>query len=424
MADEKRAVLEKVLKKYHGIIPLEAAWVCRDFLPAGHRLGLRSYKVEDEKRGEICERWLASTTKADNAIGPEDEGLSYVRTDEVGGPRLLLKDAVIAAPELIVGEEYAASHRDMVLKGSLGRLAKIFDFAVRLPFHIHQMQKDAAKLGRNSKEEAYYFPPGVPMLRDDSTFFGMRPELIRAGVHKQLLAQYLNEWQEGEIRLSDEDWILHYSIEQKLYHEVGYLLPAGGLHAPGSALTIELQEDSDVFAMLQAVLSDGTRIPKGALWKDVHPDDRANLGVQAVVEQVDWELAADVEFAENYRLVPTLRNRDRGFGKEEWIYYGGDNPKFTGTKVTVNPGKKFVILDKGAYSVFVWDGRGVFAGLPVKGTMDRVGDHMQDELLVTYERAVKPLEIRNTGRTPLVLLKFFGPDINREGLPLVKAYKK
>jgi hypothetical protein len=56
--------------------------------------------------------------------------------------------------------------------------------------------------------------------------------------------------------------------------------------------------------------------------------------------------------------------------------------------------------------------------------MDRVGDHMQDELLVTYERAVKPLEIRNTGRTPLVLLKFFGPDINREGLPLVKAYKK
>lgn len=160
------------------------------------------------------------------------------------------------------------------------------------------------------------------------------------------------------------------------------------------------------------------------LWKDVDPDDKANLGVQAVVDQVDWELAADVEFTENYRLVPTLRNRERGFGKEEWIYYGGDNPKFAGTKVTVNPGKKFMTLDKGAYSVFVWDGRGVFGGLPIKGTMDRVDDHMQDELLVTYERAVKPLEIRNTGRTPLVLLKFFGPDINREGLPLVKAYKK
>jgi len=264
----------------------------------------------------------------------------------------------------------------------------------------------------------------VPMLKDNSTFFGMWPELIRAGVHKQLLAQYLNEWQDGKIQTYYQDWILRYSIEQKLRHEVGYLLPAGGLHAPGSALTIELQEDSDVFAMLQAVLSDGTQIPKEALWKDVHPDDRANLGVNAVVGQVDWELAADANFTENYRLVPTLREKQRGAGKEEWIYYGGENPKFTGSKVTVNPGKKFTTEDKGAYSVFVWDGKGTLGGLPIKGTMDRIGDHTQDELLVTSDRAIKPLEIRNTGRTPLTLIKFCGPDINREGLPLVKAYKK
>lgn len=424
MANEKRTLLGKVIEKYDAIIPLEPAWVCRDFLPAGHRLGLEIYTVEDAKRGEICERWLASTTKADNAIGPDDEGLSYIRADAVGGERLLLKDAVIAAPELVVGEEYAASHKEMVQKGSLGRLAKVYDFKVRLPYHLHQMQHDAAKVGRNSKEEAYYFPPGVPMLDDDSTFFGMRQELIRAGVHKQLLAQYLNEWQEGKIQTYAQDWILHYSIEQKLQHEVGYLLPAGGLHAPGSAVTLELQEDSDVFAMMQGVLSDGTQIPTDALWKDVHPDDKAALGVNAVVEQVDWELTADVNFAENYRIVPVVRHEQEGVGKEEWIYYGSDHPKFTGTKITVEPGKTFVTQDKGVYAVFVWDGEGTFGGLPIKGTASRVGDHKQNELLVTCERATKPLEIVNTGTEPLLLIKFFGPDINKEGLPLVKAYRK
>ncbi len=424
MSNEKKAFLQAIVEKHNGIIPLEPAWVCRDFLPAGHRLGLETYTVEDPRRGEICERWLASTTKADNAIGPDDEGLSYMRTDGVGEEKLLLKDAVMAAPELLVGKEYAAAHKEMLRKGSLGRLAKIYDFKVRLPYHLHQMQRDAAKLGRNSKEEAYYFPPGVPMFDDDSTFFGMRPELIRAGVHKQLLAQYLNEWQEGKIQTYAQDWILHYSVEQKLQHEVGYLLPAGGLHAPGSAVTIELQEDSDVFAMLQAVLSDGTQIPKGALWKDVHPDDKAKHGVNAVVEQVDWELTADAHFTENYRLVPSMKQEREAGAKEQWIYYGGDNPKFTGTKITVDPAKTFVSQDKGVYSVFVWDGEGTFGGVPIQGTADQVGDHTRDELIVTYERAMKPLEIKNTGNQPLLLIKFFGPDINREGLPLVKAYRK
>jgi hypothetical protein len=423
MADEKRTLLEKLLQETDGIIPLEPAWVCRSFLPAGHRLGLENYMMDDPERGEVCERWLASTTKADNAIGPEDEGFSYIKAEAPAGERLLLRDVVAAAPELIVGEEYAAAHKEMLKKGSLGRLAKMYDFAVRLPYHIHQMQKDASKLGRTSKEEAYYFPPGVSMLGDDSTFFGMRPELMRAGVHKQLLAQYLTEWQEGKIETYDQDWILNYSIEEKLQHEVGFLLPAGGLHAPGSAVTIELQEDSDVFAMLQAVLSDGTRVPKEALWKDVHADDKAKLGVNAVVEQVDWDLTANAEYAEDYKLVPVLRQKSDG-GKEEWIYYGGENPKFTGTKVTVEPGKAFTCQDAGAYNVFIWDGEGDFGGQPIKGTAGRVGDHKHDELFVTFSRATRPLEIKNTGDEPLLLVKFFGPDINKEGLPLIKAFKK
>src|ERR1019366_6933963 len=106
------------------------------------------------ERGFICERWLASTTKADNRVGPADEGLSYVALE---GTRLLLRDVVQGDPVAIMGAEYAQSH------SGLGRLAKIYDFASRIPYHIHPPAEFAARVGRNSKDEAYYFPPGVDM---------------------------------------------------------------------------------------------------------------------------------------------------------------------------------------------------------------------------------------------------------------------
>src|SRR5450756_2352663 len=116
------------------------------------------------ERGFICERWLASVTKADNAISPEDEGLSYLNNtgskDEV-----TLRSAVSEAPELIMGKEYSKTHK------GLGRLAKIYDFAARIPYHIHQMEKDAKLVGANSKDEAYYFPEGVDTGPHPETFF-------------------------------------------------------------------------------------------------------------------------------------------------------------------------------------------------------------------------------------------------------------
>ncbi len=52
-------------------------------------------------RGSICERWLASTTRADNSVGPPDEGLSSVIGDS--GERISLKAAVSADPVAIMG---------------------------------------------------------------------------------------------------------------------------------------------------------------------------------------------------------------------------------------------------------------------------------------------------------------------------------
>ena len=150
-----------------GFLRLDPALVARDWLPPGRRLGLSEDQYDLGERGFVCERWLASTTHADNRIGPDDEGISAIRTSD--GARLSLKDAVEVAPELIMGTAYASSH------SGLGRLAKIFDYGARIPYHIHPPADQAALVGRHSKDEAYYFPPDVDMGDHPETFFGVHP---------------------------------------------------------------------------------------------------------------------------------------------------------------------------------------------------------------------------------------------------------
>ena len=41
-----------------------------------------------------------------------------------------------------------------------------------------------------------------------------------------------------------------------------------------------------------------------------------------------------------------------------------------------------------------------------------------DELLVTHDRAIRGVEVVNTGRDALVAIKFFGPDVNPD-VPMI-----
>ncbi|HEY8530808.1 MAG TPA: hypothetical protein VIL08_01030, partial [Limnochorda sp.] len=99
--------VKRLLERDGGILRLAPTWVPRDFTTPGGRLKLApsdlyAYGLE---RGGICERWLASTTKADN--GPAttpDEGLSYV-VDFESGERFLLLDAIREAGDLLLGSE-------------------------------------------------------------------------------------------------------------------------------------------------------------------------------------------------------------------------------------------------------------------------------------------------------------------------------
>jgi hypothetical protein len=385
--DARRDVVERALSEYDGILPLEPAWVARDFLPAGRRLGLPDDAYDLGERGEMCERWLGSTTNADNRVGPADEGLSYLALD--GPERITLKDAIDADPSALMGSEYAATH------AGLGRLAKIFDYRGRLPLHLHQRQEHAALVGRRSKDEAYYFPPGVDMGLHPETFLGLHPSVADEGNH-DLLLPYLEDW--------DSDLILRHSRAYLQVPEEGFFVPSGVLHGPGTALTIELQEDSDVFAMLQA-LNDGTLISKELLWKDVRKEDRELLGERFILELIDWRENGDPCFYENHHLTPRpVDSSAQDGGEEYWIFY--DTTKFSGKKLLVRPGSSYLARDPGVHTIFVWSGKGTYGGIPVEG-----GSPGNDELFVTRDRANRGVEIRNTGSEDLFIIKFFGPDL-------------
>jgi hypothetical protein len=395
--DDVRTVLDRLLSVGEGVLRCEPAWVARDFLPPGRRLGLPEDAYDLGERGAICERWLASTTQADNRVGPDDEGLSELVGEH--GERIRLRDAVAADPVAIMGASYAASH-----PGGLGRLAKLFDYADRLPYHIHPPQEYASLVGRSAKDESYHFLPGVDLGAHPETFFGVHPWIAEQKSYDTLLP-YLVDW--------DSDLILRHARAELQLAGEGFHVPSGVLHAPGTALTLELQEDSDVLAMFQA-LNAGRIISKELLFKDVRPEDRAAEGERFPLRFVDWAVNGDPWFYENRHLTPRpVAGGPPGDGAEDWVFY--NTTKYAGKRIVVPPGGVHRLREPGVYSVFAWSGHGRYAGLDIRG-----GEPGLDELVVTHDAAVRDHEVVNTGSEELVVFTFFGPDLHTEA-PTIPA---
>ncbi|MEW6651967.1 MAG: hypothetical protein AB1394_00710 [Bacteroidota bacterium] len=393
--EEIKSNIEKEIEKSSGVLRLKPAWVARDFLPPGKRFGLPEEQYNLGVRGGICERWIGSTTKADNKVSVSNEGLSILNIDY--NRDITLKEAVECAPELIMGDEYSKTHN------GLNRLAKIFDYEERLPYHIHQMQHHAKLVGCNSKEEAYYFPEGLPMGKSPETFFGVHPYIVEQKKYDVLL-QHLIEWM--------DDSILQHARAFKQLPNDGFHVPSGTLHAPGTALTIELQEDSDVFAMMQAKCG-AKMINKQLLFKDVRKEDRQALGEKIILEMINWEISGDPYFYENRHTPPVLIS-DSEMANEYWIFY--NTTKFSGKKLVIKPGRKILSEENGVYNILVWNGKGEFAGHSIQA-----GNFYEDELIITHNAAIRGVEIVNNGNVDLIIYKFFGPDIN-DDVPFLKKY--
>ena len=331
------------------MLRLEPAWVPRTFMIPGRRLRLHpdDWYALGGHRGGINERWFSSTTNADNGPGtPADEGLSYVRAN---GNRFLLKDAVAAAGDLLIGA--ATMARD----GGWNLLCKFFDNLGPIPHHMHQSEEQAKLVGRRGKPEAYYFPPQYNQIFNafPHTFMGLEPGTTKADVRR-----CLDNWKRGD------NGILNLSRAFRLEPGTGWQINPRILHAPGSLVTYEPQVNSDVFAMFQSEV-DGRIVPWELLTKDVPKEHHHDLDY--LVDMLDWDANVNPEFAKSNRVFPCpvrpfAETEDAGY-REQWVCYG--TGYYSAKELTVLPKRSASIKDAAAYGLIVVQGHGTFETLGV-----------------------------------------------------------
>ena len=173
-------------------------------------------------------------------------------------------------------------------------------------------------------------------------------------------------------------------------------------------------------AVLQADI-EGTPINKAMLTRHVPADELEAKKEQAVLDQIDWDACADPYFYENHRLRPLPVDEPQPLGVvEEWIWY--NSTRFSGTRITLQPGAHTISRGLGVHGLFVWKGVGQIDSFPVEGQKVSLAES-RDEFLVAHDKASKGTTIKNTGSQPMVLFKFFGPDINDEIAPYIKRVK-
>ena len=409
VSENVKSVVEAAIEKGAGCLRLAPNWVPRSFLHPGQRLKLHpddlyAYGLD---RGGIDERWFASTTEAANEGRVPDEGLSYVVCD---GKRVLLRDAVEEAGAGIVGDAIWKKYKRWPV------YSKFFDNMGPIPHHMHQNDEQAAKVGQDGKPECYYYPKQHNNVGNNFpyTFFGFCPGTTKAQVRK-----CLEDWNKGD------NGILDLAQAYRLKPGTGWLVPPCVLHAPGSLCTYEPQWGSDVFGMYQNLV-EGREVPWSLLTKDVPPDKHQDLDY--LVEQLDWEQNTDPDFKANHYLepIPVADTASQGY-MDLWIDYGRVDGQqlFTAKELTVEAGVKVTVPDGGAYGLITVQGEGKINNLRLNcPKLIRFHDLTEDEAFVTEDAAKAGVVYENTSATePLVVLRYFGPEVNPDAPDVGDAAK-
>jgi len=404
-----QTLTRRALDAGDGLLRLAPCWVPRSFLQPGLRLKLHpddTYAF-GLNRGGIDERWFASTTPAANENRTPDEGLSYVVLED---QMFTLADVVAACGADVVGPRIWKKYSKWPV------YSKFFDNMGPIPHHMHQSAEHAALVGQEGKPESYYFPPQHNNVGNNFpyTFFGLNP-----GTTKAQVRQCLADWNKGD------NGILDLSAAYRLKPGTGWLVGPGILHAPGSLCTYEPQWGSDVFGMYQNLV-EGREVPWSLLVKDMPKEKHQDLDF--IVSELDWESNVDPLFKENHFLapVPVADTRTQGY-VDRWIVYGKINGEqlFTAKELTVDPGAKCTIKDKGAYGLITVQGHGKMNKLTLDSPkLIRFHELTEDEVFCTEAAAKAGVVFENTSPTePLVVLRYFGPDANPDA-PSLGAYRK
>ena len=394
------SLAKKALEQGKGILRLAPTWVPRSFCVPGRRIKLHpdDYYVLGGQRGGIDERWLSSTTPAQNGpLTGKNEGLSaVVFTDGTKEDQILLKDVIDELKGEIIGDRLWNEHESWPM------YSKFFDNMGPLPHHIHHNDEHAAKIGQKGKPEAYYFPPQLNNHGGDFpyTFFGIAP-----GTTKEQIRECLVNFTKGDNKLTN------YSQAFRLEPGTGWDVPPGMLHAPGSMCTYEPQKASDVFAMYQSLVNEAI-IPEELLWNGT-PEDRKG-DFDQLMEVIDWDLNVNPDILETRFMRPLpVRPVDEmqadGY-VENWVCYKSD--AFSAKELTILPGQTVTIKDSACYGMIVMQGHGKFGQWDIETpALIRYGQLTNDEFFVSEKAAMEGVRVTNPSTTdPIVILKHFGPE--------------
>ena len=392
------SLVEAALAEGEGLLRLAPCWVPRSFLQPGKRLKLHPDDLYafGLDRGGIDERWFASTTPAANENRTPDEGMSYV---VAGGQRFTLQQAVAERGAMLLGQTLWNRYKKWPV------YSKFFDNMGPIPHHLHQNAKQAALLGLEGKPESYYFPPQHNNVGNNFpyTFMGLEP-----GVGKSDVRRCLENWNKGD------NGILDLSRAYRLKPGSGWLIPPCILHAPGSLCTYEPQWGSDVFAMYQSLV-EGRAVPWELLVKDVPKKFHQDLDY--LVEQLDWPGNTDERFKANHYLEPLpIANGPAEEYLDRWIVYGriAGEQLFSAKELTVQPGIQCTIKDNGAYGLITVQGKGKMNRLNLDcPKLIRFHELTEDEVFCAESAAKAGVVFENTSQVePLVVLRYFGPEVN------------
>ena len=173
-------------------------------------------------------------------------------------------------------------------------------------------------------------------------------------------------------------------------------------------------------------LVEGREVPWSLLVKDMPKGKHKDLDF--IVNQLDWAGNVDPNFKDNHYLepIPVSDTRKEGY-VDRWIVYGRIKKEqlFTAKELTVDPGTKCTIKDKGAWGGICVQGKGTINGQPLNSPkLIRFHELTEDEYFCTEAGAKSGVTFENTSDTePLVLLRYFGPEANKDA-PEMGAYRK
>lgn len=323
------------------------------------------------------ERWIASTVRSSYPSPLPDEGLSRLATPGTGRRRhftgMTFRQALEWRGERILGARHFQAYGS-----DFPVLIKILDPGEPIVFHFHATDADVQRYPnrfpgqRFGKDEAYYFLP-APAGLVPYAHVGLYP-----GVTREVLARAIARG--TGLDLSP---VIHQRAGE------GFYVPAGIPHRPGTALTLEIQQPSDVYTLLEHRW--GER-PLSA--EQMHP---GFASLEEALTLIDYDAATDLRLLERNRLLPEpIAGAPMSKSEEAWVFPPRLR-KFSGKRLVVRA--RHESQESGPYVLLVWRGRGRLLGHRLKPG---------SEALVIAEAATRP-HLFEAGGEPLELFKLFPP---------------